>query len=103
MQGKNEVLQHKWDTACVELVELVYDQEGHAVLDEPLQGVVHDNADRKIVGAAVAVIEEGRGCCVAFAGDTEWHAWEDALVHEGICLEAVIGEWSRAKYQEKLG
>lgn len=98
-----QVLQHKWDTLCVELVDIAYDQNGYAILGGVLEEVVHDNADRKMVAAAVAVISDGKECCIVFAGESDWHAWEDALSQEGICLEPLIEEWSRAKYQEKLG
>ena len=42
-------------------------------------------------------------CAIAFAGDSDWHGWEDPLAAAGLELEPLIPEWSRAKYQEKLG
>ncbi len=41
---------------------------------------------------------EGR---VAFAGDTDWHAWEHDLLAQNVLLEPIIEDWSRQKHAEK--
>lgn len=97
-----QVVMHKWSTAAVDNVPVEYDADGLAVLPETLRPVIHDGADRKMVAAALAshvVFGEG---CVAFAGDTDWHDWENALAQHQVLLEPIIEEWSRQKHAEKL-
>lgn len=95
------VVMYKWDTCAVDLVSVDYDAEGHGILDEPLQNVVHDLADRKMVAAALAALTEHGEAAIAFAGDTDWHGWEDDLRKAGLDLEPIIPEWSRNKFDEK--
>lgn len=98
-----QVVMHKWQTAAVDDVLVNYDADGHGVLPDSLAGIIHDLEDRKMVAAALssyAKFEEG---WVAFAGDTDWHGWEDDLLNHNVRLEPLIEEWSRAKYLEKLG
>ena len=98
-----QVVIHKYSTCAVDLVEVLYDANGDGVLDEPLQTVVHDRADRKMVAAALDALNSLGGCAIAFAGESDWHGWEHYLMTAGLELEPIIPEWSRAKYQEKYG
>ena len=96
-----QVVMHKWDMCAVDQVSVEYDKDGHGILEEPLQTVVHDRADRKMVAAALnAQIMHGE-CTIAFAGDTDWHDWEPDLKRAGLNLEPIIPEWSLAKFAEK--
>ena len=97
-----QVVMHKWSTAAVDDVDVVYDEDGSAILPPALAALVHDGADRKMVAAALAsrqVFGEG---CIVFAGDTDWHDWEDGLLAHELLLEPIIEAWSRAKHAEKL-
>ncbi len=96
-----QVVMSKWSTGAVDCVSVDYDNNGHGVLKKELADVVHDLDDRKMVAAAVAshkVYGEG---CVAFAGDTDWHDWEDTLDKHDVLLEPIIEDWSRQKHREK--
>lgn len=84
----------------VDPVSLSYDAHGYAILAESLH-VVHDPSDRKMVAACLEAMGVYGECVVAFAGDTDWHYWEDALSAHGIDLEPIIESWSRPKYDEK--
>ncbi|MXS84535.1 hypothetical protein ABO04_01065 [Nitrosomonas sp. HPC101] len=96
-----QVLIHKWSTLAVDNVDVQYDNNGHAVLQPPLDSVVHDLADRKMVAAALEARKQYGESAIAFAGDTDWHDWEQALTHAGLSLEPLIEDWSRAKHAEK--
>lgn len=96
-----QVVMHKWNTCAVDSVDVNYDVNGDGVLPVALMRVVHDRADRKMVAAALASHAMFGGGCVAFAGDTDWHGWEDALERHNVLLEPIIEEWSREKYAEK--
>ena len=96
-----QVVRHKWDTSAVDQVSVAYDQDEYAILNEPLQTVVHDNSDRKMVAAALAAFNDHGSSCIAFAADSDWHGWEDEIVKTGVELEPIIEQWSRAKYDEK--
>jgi len=96
-----QVVIHKWSTAAVDSAKVKYDKDGHAVLEEELSGVIHDNADKKMVAAALDAISRYGECWIAFAGDTDWHDWEVALAENGVFLEAIIEDWSRQKHAEK--
>lgn len=96
-----QVVMNKWSTAAVDSVAVDYDLNGEGVLPPTLGSVIHDGADKKMVAAALAshaIFGEG---CVAFAGDTDWHDWEEALVAHQVLLEPIIEEWSRAKHADK--
>lgn len=96
-----QVVMHKWSTAAVDNVEVAYDEHGHGVLHPPLLAVIHDEADKKMVAAALdAHRQHGEGC-IAFAGDTDWHDWETDLLASSVLLEPVIEDWSRKKHAEK--
>lgn len=97
-----QVVMNKWSTAAVDNVVVDYDEHGHGVLPESLMPVIHDDADKKMVAAALeSHVQFGEGC-VAFAGDTDWHDWEDSLAEHHVILEPIIEEWSRAKHAEKV-
>ncbi|HNS59296.1 MAG TPA: hypothetical protein PKI25_10025, partial [Nitrosomonas europaea] len=96
-----QVVIHKWSTSAVDNVDVQYDADGHAVLQPPLDSVVYDLADRKMVAAALAARKLYGESTIAFAGDTDWHDWEQALIHAGLSLEPLIEDWSRAKHAEK--
>ena len=96
-----QVVIHKWSTCATVDVSLQYDNHGHAILPPSLEQVVHDMADRKMVAACLEAIKVYQKCHIAFAGDTDWHDWENGLEHHGICLEPIIETWSRQKHAEK--
>ena len=79
----------------------IADGNGEAILPASLAQVVHDGADRKMVAAALASHAQFGEGCVAFAGDTDWHDWEDALAEHAVLLEPIIEAWSRAKHAAK--
>lgn len=96
-----QVVVNKWSTSAVDNVAVEYDEHGEGVLPATLARVIHDGADRKMVAAALAshtLFGEG---CVAFAGDTDWHDWEEALTRHNVRLEPIIEAWSRAKHAAK--
>lgn len=96
-----QVVMHKWSTAAVDNVTVEYDRDGHGILPSSLAGEIDDNADKKMVAAALDALRLFGEGCIAFAGDTDWHGWEDDLQNAGLQLEPVIEKWSRAKYAEK--
>jgi hypothetical protein len=96
-----QVVMHKWSTAAVDNVDVEYDGQGYGVLPAKLTAVVHDLADRKMVAAALAAHAMFGEGCIAFAGDTDWHDWEDALEAHQVQLEPIIEVWSRHKHAEK--
>ncbi len=96
-----QVVQNKWDTLCVDMVDVSYDRDGYAVLEEPLLTVIHDRADRKMVAAAQVALCEYGFCAIAFAADSDWHEWEESLYTAGLQLEPIIEGWSRSKHLEK--
>ncbi len=98
-----QVVIHKYSTCAVDQVDVLYDINGDAVLEEPLQTIIHDRADRKMVAAALDALEMYGPCTIAFAGDTDWHGWETDLCAAGIELKPIIPQWSKAKYLAKLG
>ena len=96
-----QVVMHKWSTAAVDNVDVVYDEHGNGVLQPPLLALIHDEADKKMVAAALAShVRYGEGC-IAFAGDTDWHDWEADLLANTVLLEPIIEDWSRQKHAEK--
>lgn len=96
-----QVVMKKWSTAAVDNVHVEYDDQGNGVLPDVLMPIVHDLADRKIVAAALAAFQQYGETPIAFAGDTDWHGWEDALTQHGVALEPLIEEWSRATFKAK--
>ena len=92
---------HKWSTAAVDNVEVLYDVDGYGILPESLRTVIHDNDDKKMVAAAVESHKYYNEGCIAFASDTDWHDWESELYSNNILVEPIIEEWSREKHAEK--
>ena len=97
-----QVVMHKWSTAAVETVNLEPEDGGYRTLPDEVRVAMHDLADHKMAAAAYVAENTIGTCPVAFAGDTDWHGWEEVLSKHGINLEPVIEDWSRAKYLEKL-
>ena len=96
-----QVVMHKWSTAATDGVLVHYDADGNGVLPASLAPVIHDLADRKMVAAAMEATRVFGVAPIAFAGDTDWHEWEDILLRHGIELEPLIEQWSRAKFAKK--
>jgi hypothetical protein len=96
-----QVVIQKWSTAAVDNVDVRYDQNGHGVLPDSLGPIIHDDADKKMVAAALAAHGQFGEGCIAFAGDTDWHDWESALRQRHLVLEPIIEQWSRQKHAEK--
>ena len=71
------------------------------MLQQPLLAVIHDEADKKMVAAALASHAQYGEGCIAFAGDTDWHDWETDLLANTVLLEPIIEDWSRQKHAEK--
>jgi hypothetical protein len=97
-----QVVMQKMSTAAVEMVDLEPCDTGYRTLPPPVANAMRDLADHKMAAAAYVATNTLGPCPVAFAGDTDWHGWEDVLNVHGIALEPVIEDWSRAKYLEKL-
>lgn len=96
-----QVVMHKFSTAAADVVDVDFDDDGHGVLPDALVPIVHDPADRKMVAAALAAHALFGEGCVAFAGDTDWHDWEEDLARHDVLLEPIIEAWSRQKHAEK--
>lgn len=96
-----QVVMHKWSTAAVDNVDVAYDGYGHGILQLPLLSFIHDDADKKMVAAALDSHRKYGEGCVAFAGDTDWHDWETDLLANNVLLEPIIEIWSRQKHAEK--
>jgi len=98
--GRQMVI-HKWSTCAVDLVDILFDDDGYAYLDENLAALIHDTSDRKFVAAALAAIDGCGECLIANSGDTDWYDWEEVLRTVGVEVEQIIPEWSRQKWLEK--
>ncbi len=96
-----QVVMSKWSKCAVDSVVVDYDKHGHGELPATLTPIIHDLADRKMVAASIASHAEFGEGCVAFAGDTDWHDWEEGLLAHDVLLEPIIEAWSRAKHAEK--
>lgn len=96
-----QVLQSKWDHCAVDLTEVDYDEHGDGVLKAPLDAVIHDRQDRKMVAAALDAVDRYGETAIANAGDIDWYDWEAALAAAGLDVEQIIPEWSRATYEAK--
>ena len=96
-----QVVMSKWSKCAVDSVSVDYDEHGHGILPATLMPVIHDLADRKMVAASLASLADFGEGCVAFAGDTDWHDWEEALFAHDVIVEPIIEAWSRAKHAEK--
>ena len=96
-----QVVMHKWSTCQVDQVDVLYDDDGNGFIDGPLQLIIHDPSDRKMVGAALEAIRVFGETAIANASDTDWYVWEVELLAAGVAVEQILPEWSRAKYNEK--
>jgi hypothetical protein len=96
-----QVVIHKLSTCATDIVSVAYDADGNARVPAPLEAVVHDLADRKLVAACLESLRLHQPCLIAFAGDTDWHDWEAALRAYGVELEPIIEAWSRQRHAEK--
>jgi len=96
-----QVIQNKWDNCAVDLVDVVYDDHGHALLQEPLQTIVHDCSDRKMVAAAVEAINYYGETTIANASDSDWYEWEAGLLAAGVIVEQILDDWLRPKYNQR--
>lgn len=96
-----QVVIHKWSTSAVDTVCVKYDANGHGCLPDTLAPTIHDREDRKMVAACLAALAAHGHCVIAFAGDSDWIGWENALQDHGVELEAIIEDWARQKYAEK--
>jgi len=96
-----KMVEHKWDTCSVDQVDILFDDDGYAYLDENLAALIHDTSDRKFVAAALAAIDGCGECLIANSGDTDWYDWEEVLRTVGVEVEQIIPEWSRQKWLEK--
>jgi hypothetical protein len=95
------VLHGKLTQALYDAVELSFDAHGHAHLPADWEAIIHDRADRKMVAAGFAARKEHGSCAIAFASDTDWHGWQEALEQAGLCIEPVIPEWSEPRFRAK--
>ena len=96
-----QVVIHKWSTVATDNVSVQYDTQGHGILPKTLTPIIHDLADRKMVAAALEAVRQWKVAPIAFAGDTDWHEWEEHLIRHKIELEPLIECWSRAKFAAK--
>jgi hypothetical protein len=95
-----QVVRQKWNRGQVLAVDVLYDDEGYAWLDEPLASAVHDHSDRKLVAAALEALKQGP-CRIVNASDTDWYDWQDELGKNGIEVLQLLPEWSHDKWLEK--
>ena len=98
-----QVMIHKFTTSACDYVFVAYDDNGDAQLPDTLAPTVHDRADRKMVAACLAALDEHGSCLIAFAGDTDWIDWEKALREHKVELEPIIEDWVRKKHARKSG
>lgn len=96
-----EVVMSKLYRDEVDRVQVDYDRDGAGLLPQPLDEVVHDLADRKMVAAALQALALPGSSAVVFAGDTDWHDWESELTRTGLTLLPLIPDWSRTRHAEK--
>ena len=95
-----QVLMHKYTQSQVDMVDVLYDDDGYAFLEEPLASAIYDRSDRKIVAAALEGLKLGE-CEIANASDADWYDWTEALEQEGLVVHQIIPDWSKQKWQEK--
>ncbi len=96
-----EVVMAKLYRDEVDRVQVDYDQDGAGILPQPLDEVVHDLADRKMVAAALQALNLPGSSAIVFAGDTDWHDWETELTRTGLTLLPLLPDWSRTRHAEK--
>ncbi|WP_299734859.1 hypothetical protein [uncultured Endozoicomonas sp.] len=88
------------DFVHIEWVEDNSHPDKVAVLNEPLNSVIHDLADTKIVAACLKSIEHNMPCTIINACDTDWYDWQVHLEAAGVQVEQLIESWSRKKWKE---
>lgn len=96
-----EVVMAKLYRDEVDRVQVDYDRDGAGILPQPLDEVVHDLADRKMVAAALLALCLPGSSAIVFAGDTDWHDWESELTRTGLILLPLIPDWSRTRHAQK--
>ncbi len=96
-----EVVMAKLYRDEVDRVQVDYDHDGAGILPQPLDEVVHDLADRKMVAAALQALNLPGSSAIVFAGDTDWHDWETELTRTGLTLLPLLPDWSRTRHAEK--
>ncbi|KKZ15215.1 MAG: hypothetical protein TH68_01575 [Candidatus Synechococcus spongiarum 142] len=96
-----QVVIHKLSTCSVDIVSVEYDANGHGCLPATLTSTIHDREDRKMVAACLAALATHGPCPIAFAADSDWIGWEEALRQHGVELEPIIEDWVRQKYAKK--
>lgn len=94
-----QVVMHKMQTS--QYIDIEPDHDGHAVIPEHLQGVIHDLADRKWIATSLEATEQGYSNEIVNACDTDWFEWSEVLERENIKVYHVIEEWCRGKFIEK--
>jgi hypothetical protein len=82
-------------------LDVRFDSNGVAELDEPLRSLIHDLSDRKLVAAALEALARHGDAAIANACDSDWVAWEAGLHAAGVYLEQILPEWCDQKYREK--
>lgn len=94
------VMMAKKDRNEVIWVGIKMDTDGHALLPEPLANAVTDLADRKMIAAILAALEQQHTCKLVNACDTDWLDCEGELLAHGIQAEHLLEhEWLRPKWR----
>jgi hypothetical protein len=88
----------KWDRNEVALVNFGVDHDGHGVLPSELALAVTDLADRKMVAAVLAALNDGHDCKLTNACDTDWLDCRDAFAGHRVVVENIIEEWLQTKW-----
>ena len=95
-------MMRKKDQNEVVWVGLDMDADGHAILPAKLAPAVTDLADRKMVAAVLAAIEEtGEACKLTNACDTDWLDCKTALHEAGVQVEHLLEDWLLVKRANK--
>lgn len=94
-------IMHKRDHNQVVWVGLDMDADGNAVLPDPLAAAVTDLADRKMVAAVLAAMQQGERCQLTNACDTDWLDCATALRQAGVQVEHLLKDWLVEKHAHK--
>jgi hypothetical protein len=94
-------MMRKKDQNEVVWVGLDMDADGHATLPAKLAPAVTDLADRKMVAAVLAAIENGEACKLTNACDTDWLDCKTALHEAGVQVEHLLEDWLIEKRANK--
>lgn len=95
------VMRKKMDLDQVVWVELVTDNNNHAVLPKDIATAVTDLEDRKMVAAVLKAKAEENHCKLTNACDTDWFDCKAVLAANGVEVEQLIEEWLFNKWQVK--